>query len=266
MTDAVAFFKAEHVATITLNRPETRNALDTQIIDGIEASCIKINEDFDIRAAIITGEGSSFSSGGNLKDMRNAKGLFGGTPARMRHRYRSGIQRLPRVIKNMDVPIIAAVNGPAIGAGLDLACMCDIRVASETAVFASSFAKVGIIPGDGGAWLLPRVVGASRAAEMIFTGEVIDAHTAESYGLVSRVCSTAHLLDEARMLANRIASNPPHVLRMAKSLLREADVLSLDSLLEMSAAYQAIVQHTDDHKEAIRAMIEKDKPQFTGEF
>ena len=266
MANSVIIKKAGHIATLILNRPDTRNALDSEVIDGIENACAGLNANIDVRVAILSGAGPSFSSGGNIKDMQNKKGLFGGTPMRMRHNYRTGIQRIPRALKSLDVPIIAAVNGPAIGAGLDLACMCDIRLASDTAKFASSFAKVGIIPGDGGAWLLPRVIGNARAAEMIFSGDVIDSATAEKYGLVSRVVPAEDLMEQAEALAQRVACNPPHVLRMAKSLMRESDSLSLESLLEMSAAYQAIIQHTEDHREAVRAMTSREKPDFSGNF
>ncbi|MDO8277969.1 MAG: enoyl-CoA hydratase-related protein, partial [Burkholderiaceae bacterium] len=160
------------------------------------------------------------------------------------------------------VPAIAAVNGPAVGAGCDLACMCDIRIAADTATFAESFIKVGIVPGDGGAWFLPRLVGASRAAEMSFTGDAIDAQEALACGLVSRVVSGAELLAEAQRLAQRIAANPGPTLRMTKRLLREGGHMRLESLLEMSAGYQALAHKTPQHREAVMAFVEKRKPIF----
>jgi 2-(1,2-epoxy-1,2-dihydrophenyl)acetyl-CoA isomerase len=163
------------------------------------------------------------------------------------------------------VPTIAAVNGPAIGAGNDVACMCDIRIASEAAVFAESFVKVGIVPGDGGAWLLPRVVGMSRACEMAFTGAKVDARQALSYGLVSRVVPADKLMEAANELASEIAANPGHVLRMTKRLLREGQHTRLDTLLEMSAAFQALAHHTSDHAEAIDAFLEKRPPKFNSD-
>jgi enoyl-CoA hydratase/carnithine racemase len=162
----------------------------------------------------------------------------------------------------LDVPVIAAINGPAIGAGLDLTCMCDMRIASDKATFAESFVKVGIVPGDGGAWLLPRVVGISKASEMAFTGEALTAQEALSCGLVSRVVAHETLLDEARKLAAKIVANPGGVLRMTKRLLREGERSSLESLLELSAGYQAIAHMTTDHHEAVRAFVEKRAPQF----
>ncbi len=143
--------------------------------------------------------------------------------------------------------------------------MCDLRIASEKAFFAESFVKLGIIPGDGGAWLLPKAVGMARAAEMILTGDRVDATQALEWGLVSNVVPPDQLLDEARALANRVAANPPHSVRMAKKLLREGQHQSLDSLLELSAALQALVQQTTDHTRAVNALMEKRPAAFTGE-
>jgi enoyl-CoA hydratase/carnithine racemase len=250
------------VLTLTMNQPETRNALtgNTAVQEFVDA-CAAITLDKSVRVVILTGEGPVFSSGGNVKDMRR---FFDDdiAPDLIREEYREGIQRLPRALYNLDVPVIAAVNGPAIGAGMDLTCMCDIRIASETATFAESFVRVGIIPGDGGAWLLPRIVGKSKAAEMAFTGEALTAAEALACGLVSRVVPPEQLLQEARKLADRIAANPSAVLRMTKRLLREGERASLESLLELSAGYQAIAHKTADHKEAVMAFVEKRKPKF----
>ena len=163
------------------------------------------------------------------------------------------------------MPIIAAVNGPAIGAGLDLACMCDLRIAGKSAKFAESFVKLGIIPGDGGAWLLQRVVGFSKAAEMSLTGDMLDAEEALACGLVSRVVPDEDLLDAARALAAKIAANPPFAVRMTKRLLWEARRADLATVLEMSAAMQAVAHATGDHEEAVDAFLEKRTPQFKGD-
>jgi enoyl-CoA hydratase/carnithine racemase len=208
---------------------------------------------------ILTGNGPVFSSGGNVKDMQRYY-TQPPTADAIREEYRRGIQRLPKALYNLDVPVIAAVNGPAVGAGLDLACMCDIRIASEKATFAESFVKVGIVPGDGGAWLLPRVVGMSMACEMAFTGEALSAPEALACRLVSRVVPHESLMDEAGRLAARIAANPGAALRMTKRLLRDGERSTLESLLEMSAAYQAIAHLTPEHHEAVRAFVEKRAP------
>lgn len=265
MNDAVVESREGHVAVLTLNRADTRNAIDAALVDGLVAACERLDRDLEVRAVVLTGTGGVFSSGGNIKDMRIREGLFGGSPAEMRARYREGIQRIPLALYHLEVPTIAAVNGPAIGAGCDLALMCDIRIAAERARFAESFVKLGIIPGDGGAWLLPRAVGLSRASEMAFTGDPVDARTAAAWGLVSKVVSDERVLEESMALARRIAGNPPEVLRMTKRLIREGQRTELETLLEMSAAFQAVAQHTADHREAVGAMAEKREPRFTGQ-
>jgi len=253
------------VVTLTLNQPETRNAItDLAMVDAVEAACRDLQADDSVRCVILTGSGKAFSSGGNLKHMRDKTGTFAGSAGQIRDNYRRGIQRIPRALWDLDVPTIAAVNGPAYGAGCDLTLMCDIRIAAEEAVFAENFVKVGLIPGDGGAWLLPRAVGLSRAAEMAFTGDPIDARTALEWGLVSRVVPAGELRDAANALAARIAANPPHALRMTKRLMREGLHSRLDSLLEMSAAFQGAAHHTADHDEAVAAILDKRTPTFTG--
>ena len=250
------------IVTLTMNQPETRNALtgNTAVPELVEA-CQRIAADPGVKVVILTGAGSAFSSGGNVKDMqRYSRDAV--PPMPIRDEYRNGIQRLPLALYNLEVPTIAAVNGAAIGAGCDLACMCDIRIAADSAKFAESFVKVGIVPGDGGAWLLPRAVGMSKAAEMSFTGEAIDAREALACGLVSRVVPAGELLDAARDLARRIATNPGPTLRLTKRLLREGQHLRLDSLLELSAAFQAMAHKTAQHEEAVAAFVEKRPPRF----
>jgi len=221
----------------------------------------RIHDDPSVRCVILTGNGPSFSAGGDVQEM-----LRQSTPEvtqiNIRQDYRRGIQRLTLGLFNLEVPVIAAVNGHAIGAGLDLACMCDIRIASEKAKFAESFVKLGIIPGDGGAWLLPRIIGMSRAAELSFTGEMIDAQLALEWNLVSRVVAPDQLLTAANELALKIATNPPHGVRLTKRLMREAIHSRLESVLELSAVFQAISHKTAHHKEAVDAFIQKREPNF----
>ncbi len=253
------------VVTVTLNRPDERNAISkVEYIEEIRAFCAAMNADPCVKAIVLTGRGSAFCAGGNIKDMRDKGGIFEGSPYQLRNRYRDGIQQIPLALYELEVPTIAAVNGAAIGAGLDLACMCDVRIASDKAIFAESFVKLGIVPGDGGAWLLPRVVGMARAALMTLTGDTIDAAKALDYGLVAEVVPHDGLLDAARAIAQRIAANPGHALRLAKRLLREGQDMKLQPLLELSAAFQALAHHSEDHDEAVAAFIEKRPPQYTG--
>lgn len=265
MSDPVRFENDDGIVTLTINRPETRNPIsDPDMIEALLEALERIDSDVSVRVAILTGVGTSFSSGGNLKTMGEHGGINDSLPAQTRRNYKFGIQRLPLAFEALEVPVIAAVNGPAIGAGCDLACMCDLRIAAQSAIFAESFVKAGIVPGDGGAWLLPRVVGFSKACEMSLTGDPITAAEALACGLVSQVVPDEELLSHARKLAQRIAANPPHAVRMTKRLLREGRNASLNALLEMSAAMQALAHATGDHKEAVSALLGKRRPTFTG--
>jgi enoyl-CoA hydratase/carnithine racemase len=253
------------IVTLTMNRPEERNALseEHQMLEFVEV-CERLKRDTRVKVVILTGAGPAFSAGGNIKHMRDKKGFSAGSPIEIRDNYRNGIQQIPLALYELDVPTIAAVNGPAIGAGMDLSCMCDIRVASDRAKFASSFVKLGIVPADGGAWLLSRTIGPAKALELMLTGETIDAATALSIGLVSKVVPHESLMDAAREFAAKIAANPSLTLRMSKRLLRESQHVSLATSLEIAAAYQALAHYTKDHDEAVLAFIDKRPPTFTG--
>ncbi|SDA50748.1 Enoyl-CoA hydratase/carnithine racemase [Pseudomonas sp. NFACC15-1] len=256
MTDILLREVDEGIVTLTLNRPEQRNPISES--DMIDALCNALEEadaDWSARVVILTGTGSAFSTGGNIHSMRQGAGLVDQSAVRTRYNYRNGIQRLPLLFERLEIPVLAAVNGPAIGAGCDLACMCDIRIASTKARFAESFVKLGIVPGDGGAWLLPRVVGFAKACEMAFTGDLINAYEALACGLVSQVVEPEALMETTRELAKRIASNAPHAVRMTKRLLREGRTASLSAILECSAAAQALSHTTPEHAEAVTAFL-----------
>jgi enoyl-CoA hydratase/carnithine racemase len=265
MSEPILHVKDGAVVTITLNHPESRNAISgSAIIDRLAELISEADRDVETRVLILTGAGTTFSSGGDLNQMKVGGGLNDAEPMITRRNYRCGIQRLPLLFEALEVPIIAAVNGPAIGAGCDLACMCDIRIASERAAFAESFVKVGLVPGDGGAWLLPRVVGFSKASEMALTGDMLDSAAALACGLVSQVVPHDQLMVAARRLADCIAANPPHAVRMTKRLLREAWTASLASTLEVSASAQALCHQTSDHREAVTAFLQKRPAKFSG--
>ena len=254
-----------HIATLTLNRPESMNALG-QAGDGdafVEA-CDAINADAGIRCAILTGAGRAFSAGGDIKAMQKRTGNFAGSPADIADGYRDNIHRMLRALHNLRVPLIAAINGPAIGLGGDLACLADMRIASTSAKFGVTFLKLGLVPGDGGTWLLPRVIGEARAAELFFTGEVIDAQTMQEWGFVSRVVEPDALIDEAQALAAKVAAMPPAALRNTKMLLRQGRGMSYDGALQLAANTQGLMHHTKDHEEGVAALIEKRAPNFTG--
>jgi enoyl-CoA hydratase/carnithine racemase len=257
---------ADHVTTLTLDRPDTMNPLGaTGDGDAFAAACDAINVDMAVRCVILTGAGRAFSAGGDIKAMKERTGTFGGTAPEISDGYRNNIHKVLRALYSLRVPLIAAVNGPAIGLGCDLACLADMRIASNRAKFGVTFLKLGIIPGDGGTWILPRIIGEARAAELFYTGDVIDAATALEWGLVSRVVDAAALLPEAEALAAKIATMPPHALRHAKNLMRQGRSMSYDGALELAANTQALMHLTGDHMEGVDALMEKRAPVFKGE-
>lgn len=254
------------IATITLNMPETRNIITgARTIAEIEHVCKIVNNDPGVMVLVITGADPAFSAGGDVKKMAQKKGMFAGSPAKLMENYRKNVQKIPKAVHNVEVPTIAAVNGAAIGAGCDLALMCDMRIASKKAKFGETFLNVGLIPGDGGAYFLPRAVGMAKACEMTFTGEIIDGKTAFEIGLVNYVVEHEQLLPAAYELAKKIAAKPPEALRMSKRLLYMGQYLTLPHLLEQSASFQSLCHNTKDHMEALSAMAEKRKPDFKGE-
>ena len=257
---------ADHVTTLTLNRPDSMNALGLAGDgDAFAAACDAIDADMSVRCVILTGAGRAFSAGGDIKAMRDRTGTFGGTAPQIADGYRDNIHKVLRALYGLRVPVIAAVNGPAIGLGCDLACLADMRIASDTAKFGLTFLKLGIIPGDGGTWILPRIIGEARASELFYTGDVIDAETALEWGLVSRVVAPNALMDEAKALAAKVAAMPPHALRQAKNLMRQGRDVSYNTALEMAANAQALMHTTADHAEGVAALLEKRTPSFRGE-
>ncbi|HLT99460.1 MAG TPA: crotonase/enoyl-CoA hydratase family protein [Burkholderiaceae bacterium] len=266
MSNFLLYDYDDGVVTLTMNRPDKRNALSEteEMLEFVEM-CRRLEADARVSAVVVTGAGTAFSSGGDVKHMRDKKSFSAGSPVDVCDSYRSGIQQIPLALWNLSIPTIAAINGHAIGAGLDLACMCDIRIASEEAKMAASFIKLGIVPADGGAWLLSRTVGGPKALEMMLTGDMINAHRALELGLVSRVVPHDSLLDEAHALARKISAHPPRSLRLTKRLLRESERSTLASSLELAAAYQALAHHTKDHDEAVNAFIDKRPPVYRGE-
>lgn len=264
LTDATLEL-SERVAFLTFRRHDVRNALTgTALVDDILATLDWVNRTPAVSVLVVTGEGSAFSSGGNVKDMRDRRGLFGGTSLAIQDQYRRGIQRLPLAMERAEVPLIAAVNGPAIGAGFDLACMCDIRIGSTAAVVGETFITLGIIPGDGGAWFLQRLVGYQRAAELTLTGRLVEADEALNLGIFLEVTEPAALISRARELAARIAANPPHAVRMTKRLLKHGQRGELADFLDLCACFQGMAHHTGDHREALSAFLEQRTPVYAG--
>ena len=261
----IKFTIEDGVAHLVLARDDIRNAYsDDDFTDEIVDAVSETQRSTEARVLVLSAEGSAFSAGGNIKDMRDKKGIFGGGPAATRRGYIEGIQRVPKALYGLDIPSIAAVQGPAIGAGCDLALYCDLVICSTKAKFGETFINVGIIPGDGGAWILPRRVGLQRAAELIFTGRIVEGPEAAEIGMALECVDPEALMPRVKELAGQIAARPPITARMLKSLLRQSLSSGLFDFLDNCAALQAICHTTDDHMEAVSAMLEKRSPSFSG--
>jgi enoyl-CoA hydratase/carnithine racemase len=252
----------DHVATITLDRPDVRNALNRQAYAELESAFREAQRDPEVRCVVLTGTDPAFCSGDDVREiMVGAAGAA--TAARLRD-VRPRPTPAALAVLDCDRPVIAAVNGAAVGWGMDLTLFCDIRIASERARFGELFIKRGLIPDLGGLWRLPAIVGPARAAELLFTGDVIDAKEAERIGLVSRVVPHAELAKSAGELAARIAANPPLALRYLKEGLRRArhgDVAELGTYVSQTLAF---LFTTEDHKEGVASFLEKRAPVFKG--
>lgn len=255
----MSFIRYEHsagVVTLTMSSPGTRNVLSPHAIADFVAACERADQDEAAKVVVLTGEGPAFCAGGDVKEMLAS--LHGGLPSHdeIRSSFEAGIQRLARTLYGLGLPAIAAVNGPAIGAGLDLACMCDLRIASRRATFAESFVKLGLVPGDGGAWLLARLLGPASASQLAFTGETIDAARALDMGLVSAVVEEDELLTRAQAIAATIAAHSRTALRLTKQLIRASATQTFDEVLKLSAGAQAHAIHSREHRDAVSALAE----------
>jgi len=254
------------VATLILQRDDVRNALTgTSLVDDIVNTVNWVNCEPDVSVLIITGDGTAFSSGGNVKAMRDQSDMFNGAPIKIQEQYRHGIQQMPLALHTAEIPVIAAVNGAAIGAGFDLACMCDIRIASTRAQVSEAFINLGITPGDGGAWFMQRLIGYQKAAELTFTGRLITAEEGLRLGLFLEVVEPDALMPRVRELALHIAAKPPLTLRLTKRLMKLAQRSDLADFLDLCACFQSLSHHTSDHLEAVSAFLEKRQAHFTGE-
>jgi enoyl-CoA hydratase/carnithine racemase len=251
------------VAVLTFKRDDMRNALSgTHLTEDICATLDWANANPEVSVLILTGDGSAFSAGGNIKAMRERAMTF--TAAEMERYYRHGIQRIPRAMHAAEVAVIAAVNGPAIGAGFDLVNMCDLRIGSTHAQFGETFINLGIMAGDGGGWFLRRVVGAQRAAELTFTGRTVKAEEARAIGILLEITEPGQLIARAKEIAAQVAAKPPLAVRYAKRALRLAQQQGLEEHLDSCASFQAALQKTGDHLEALSAFFEKRSGAFKG--
>lgn len=256
------------VTTITLNRPDRLNALSGAMLSELADVVERVSADDDARVVMITGAGEAFCSGADTDELAGGSGtgphqLGEGGPEALRRGFRDA-QKVILGLHRMEKPVVAAVNGAAVGAGMDLACACDIRLASPKARFMAAYIRVGLFPGYGGAWLYPRLIGMGRAAEMMFTGDFMASEEAERVGLVNRVVPHDELLGETMALARRIADGPPVAMRLSKLMLQRGLEMDLDTAMQMSAAAETITLSSSDHLEGLAAMREKRRPRFRG--
>ena len=255
--DTVKLEIQDKVSVITINRPEKRNALSQDVRECLYQRLQEIDSRKDVRAVIITGAGEAFVAGADIASMKD----YTSEDAMKASRYGSSIFSF---IENMRFPVIAAINGWALGGGCELALACDIRICSDDARFGQTEVRIGIIPGYGANIRLPRLIGAGKAKELIYTGRIIDAAEAERIGLVNSVVSRETLMDEAMKLAGRISKGPASI-NLAKKAINKAFDLEMDDALEFSSKLYGDVYKTGDSKEGINAFLEKRKPEFTGE-
>ena len=249
-----------HVAIITLNRPEARNAFSHEMITLWNDYLKQARGDNTVRVIIITGTGDTFCSGGDIREM--AEGRLQSWD--MKSFLWDGVHRIILTLEDLDKPVIAAINGPAMGAGMDMAIMCDMRVCSENARFAESYINMGLIAGDGGAYFLSRLVGTSKALELLLTGKVITPEQALHSGIVNHVVPHEDLMKETMALTETIANKPPLAVRMMKRAVYQAQTSSLRYHLDYISSQMALLTETDDHREAAQAFLEKRAPVFTG--
>ena len=262
MNDEIRLEVAKRIATITLNRPHRRNAFTRSMIDAWAAALADCRNREDVHVVVVTGAGKAFCSGGDIKDLMG-EGLER-EPVEQRALIGEHVHRIPLTLADMDKPVIAAINGAAIGAGLDLALAMDLRFAAASARFAETYVKVGLAPGAGGAHWLPRLVGSAKALELLWTGDTIDAAEAARIGLINRVCPDDELMPQTMELARRLADGPTLAIRAIKRLVRDGIGGDLRAGLDRASATYGVLGSTDDHREAVQAFVEKRAPRFHG--
>ena len=263
--EQVRYEKSEGIATITLNRPERMNAFTPKMLDEWLAALQDAHLDAETRVIILTAEGRGFCTGMDVQAQAQGQGLLPQSGlGEARNYLRDSVQRIPRLVAQLDKPYIAAVNGAAVGAGMDMASMCDIRFAADTARFGMTYVRMGLVPGDGGCYYLPRIVGLARALDLIWSGRLFDAEEALRIGYVSAVVPAADLMAYSREYALKLARGPAVAIQLAKRLVYRSLDASVDQALEMAQGAMTIALNTEDAREGPRAFVEKREPQFKG--
>jgi enoyl-CoA hydratase/carnithine racemase len=259
MSDLIYDVK-DKIATITLNRPDKLNAFTRDMLDGWERCLREAQGDASVNVVVVTGAGRAFCSGGDV-------GRMGDTaPSALDHKNGlwEGVHRIPRQLQAMDKPVIAMVNGLAVGAGMGMCLMCDVRFASDAARFSTGYVRVGLVPGDGDTFFLPRLVSAAKALELLWTADFIEAAEALRVGIVNRVVPAAELRDVTYAFARQVADGPQIPIRMIKRLVYQSLELDLQTHLDLVSSHMSIVRQTEDHREGVAAFKEKRPAKFQG--
>ena len=259
MSDEIKVRVEDHIGTIVFNRPESRNAFTLEMLEECAGILARFRDDPDVRVIVLTGAGESFCSGGDVKKMGRAT-----TVLQRKSDLWKRMQCVPKMLATVDKPVIAMINGDAVGGGMDIALMCDIRVASERARFSQAYVRLGLVPGDGGAFFLARLIGLGRALELLLTADFIDARKAEQIGLVNHCVAHEALEEKAYGIARKIAALPPLGVQTTKRLTYESFQNEMMTALELASSQAAIMATTEDHKEAVTAFREKRKGLYKG--
>ncbi|MFE8013883.1 enoyl-CoA hydratase/isomerase family protein [Streptomyces antibioticus] len=250
----------DHIATILLNRPARKNAFTLAMVDAWADRLRQAEDDSEVRVIVVTGAGGAFCSGVDLSDFKGEER----DPLADKELLTRRVHRVALTLEDVSKPVLAAVDGPAVGAGMDMALLCDIRFASRAARFSEGYIRVGLVPGDGGCWLLPRAVGASTALRLLWTGDFVDADEALRIGLVEEVFDSEKLLDDVYAFAARLAERPPAAVQIIKRAVRQGARHDLRTALDLISSHQAVITSTQDSAEAFAAFREKRPGVFTG--
>jgi enoyl-CoA hydratase/carnithine racemase len=259
-TTQLEYTVSDRIATITLARPERKNAFTLEMIDAWLGHLNRARHDDGVRVIVLTGAGDAFCSGMDLTVMQQTDS----SPIGRKRLLTDRVRRIGLALDDLDKPTIAAINGVAVGAGLDMALLCDLRVAARSARMSAGYIKVGLVPGDGAAWLLPRLVGPAKAMELLLTGDVVTADEALRLGLVGQVVADGELTAQARLLAAKIAAAPPIQIAMIRRLIRQADNLDLRTHFDLVSSHMGVVASLAVTAEAVAALQERRTGRFIG--